>query len=93
MTLTDLYRLDLAQQTTVQARKETRLYWYRAVALTITERTLTVIEYPKRRGRRDFVDRWLPFWNRVSDEQLNELYCVLAPYFARPENRHIDLNS
>lgn len=90
--LIDLYHQDLSDQTTTEAKQVARRYWYRAVGLTIMERGISFIAVPKRGTHGVRVERYLPFWNHAPDEELDDLFMLLKPYFQTAQRKTINLD-
>lgn len=90
--LIDLYHADLADQTTTEARQYVRRYWYRAIGLTITERSITPVSIPKRGTHGVRTERFAPFWRQLPDDEIYEVFFVLKPYFNLKEHRDTDLS-
>jgi hypothetical protein len=91
--LIDLYHQDLQDQTTTEARQYCRRYWYRAIGLTIMERwSFSAIAVPKRGTHGVRTERFTGFWNAVPDDELEELFYTLKPYFSLAQHKHCDLD-
>ena len=89
--LVAMYVEDLNEHTSIEARQAVRRYWFRAVCLTLLERSLVHVEIPRRRTNRDYVSYYEPFWRNRSDAELFALYNLLDEYYNHAQRKKIDL--
>ena len=85
--LIDLFHQDLADQSSTKGRLTVGRYWFRALGLTIMERGITPIPFPKRGTHGLRVERFRGFWRGLPDDQLYEVFYHLKPFFSNAKQR------